>query len=213
MNRFLSHRVAADSSPRCKPWGHVAQGGKPGWGGRNSRSGPKLFRRFAARGYGVCFSPTAHAVAWWKRRRSIFPPRQATPNLAGSRQINKGGLEDDQMPGAGTSLHARDGNVSTLEQQFVHALAISTKETQTQNHHRFFQRHERRTSSLCHSMPSRPPTKLPNRFVNSPCLRWGRSGTQLKIWTLFLSFWRPKVARELLRFVLDSTTTHSCSRL
>jgi hypothetical protein len=32
----------------------------------------------------------------------------------------------------------------------------------------FFNRHERRTSSLCHPLPPRLPPNLPNRFVNSP---------------------------------------------
>jgi hypothetical protein len=61
------------------------------------------------------------------------------------------------------------GPVAALQQQPVHALAQPPRQAQAQNHNRFFHRHERRTSSLCHPLPPRPPAKLPNSFVNSPC--------------------------------------------
>ncbi len=78
------------------------------------------------------------------------------------------------MPGAPAQVDAGDGNVSPPEQQFIYALAQPTEKAPTQNHHRFFQRPQRRTSSLCHPLPTRPPTYLPNRFVNWPWAGFNR---------------------------------------
>src|ERR1035441_2092148 len=72
------------------------------------------------------------------------------------------------VPSTQTKVHASHGDVSALQQQSVHALAQPTEQAPAQNHHRFLQRHERRTSSLCHSLPPCPPSKLPNHFVNWP---------------------------------------------
>ena len=72
------------------------------------------------------------------------------------------------VSGPQTKVHAGDGGVSAPQQQPVHALAQPTKKAPTQNHHRLLQRHERRASSLRHSLPPCPSAKLPNRFVNWP---------------------------------------------
>ena len=80
------------------------------------------------------------------------------------------------VPPPQTQIHAGHGDVSALQQQSVYALARPTDQAPPQNHHRFLQRQERRTSSLGHSLPPCPPTMLPIRFVNLMCLtRWFKS--------------------------------------
>src|SRR5712692_10451907 len=73
------------------------------------------------------------------------------------------------LPSAQTPIDARHRHVSSLQQQPLRSLAQPTEKTAPQNHHRFFHRDERRTSSLCYPLPSCPPAKLSNLFVNWPC--------------------------------------------
>src|SRR5712692_6883067 len=72
------------------------------------------------------------------------------------------------LPSAQTPIDARHRHVSSLQQQPLRSLAQPTEKTAPQNHHRFFHRDERRTSSLCYPLPSCPPAKLSNLFVNWP---------------------------------------------
>lgn len=80
-------------------------------------------------------------------------------------------------------------------------MAQPTEKTSAQNHHRFFERHERRTSSLCHPLPPGPPTQLPNGFVSWPWMRVALSEfgfAYLHQIRLFKGFEFPKAGADTL---------------
>ncbi len=101
--------------------------------------------------------------------RAMAVNNRATQSISGY-HLAHGHLPPGRpVPGAPSQGNAIDGDVPANQQQPVHGVAQPTEKASAQNDHRFLQRHERRTSSLCHSLHPCPPAQLPNRFMNWPC--------------------------------------------